>query len=79
MIEHFVSLGTPLLLGTPLSANNEFTIEILAVNANPQLYLNTSDNSSAITLYRELNTSVAMFELTGYSYDVDGGDSVYLV
>ena len=66
------------MFGTPLKVENDFLIEVLPVNDNPQLYLNMSDDSSVITLYREHNTSVATFQLTGYSNDVDEGDNILL-
>ena len=70
-----LSVGTPELLGSALSADNEFTVEILGVNSNPVLLL--VDDTTQITLYREYNDSVVSIGILVAAYDVDGFDEVY--
>ncbi|KAI6660256.1 hypothetical protein LOD99_10426 [Oopsacas minuta] len=67
--------GTPALLGSPLSASNEITVEILAVN-NPPIILLNNTFEDIITLYREENDSIASIDITVDSYDIDEDDLV---
>ena len=62
------------MIGSALSADNELTVEIIAVNNNPVLLLD--DETTQITLYREQNDSVASIEILVYGYDVDDSDQV---
>ena len=74
----YLLIGTPALLGNALSANNEFTVQILGINTSPVLLMsNSNEDSHVLTLYREENDSIASIMVTVYSYDVDKDDRVH--